>query len=124
MTQWSRPKNIDAKPMGYYNQLYGIVGLSPVNYFVQDGTFAKLREVSLRYRFDREMLSRVPFLQPFDGIAISLIGRNLLTFTNYNGYDPEVGRRGGDTGSEAIARVDGYVYPNFRNFSAAIEVNF
>jgi TonB-linked SusC/RagA family outer membrane protein len=112
------------KPLGYYNQLYGVVGLVPVNYFVQDASFARLREVSLRYRFDRATLARVGFLSAFDGIAVSLIGRNLLTFTDYNGYDPEVGSGGGDTGSAAIGRVDGYEYPNFRQFTVAIEVNF
>ncbi len=112
------------KPLGYYNQVYGLVGLTPVNYFVQDASFAKLREVSVRYRFDRDQLASIPGLRVFDGIAISLIGRNLLTFSDYNGYDPEVGRGGGDTGSAALARVDGYDYPNFRNYSVAIEVNF
>lgn len=112
------------KPLGYYNRLYGLAGLAPVNYFVQDGSFAKLREVSLSYRFNREQLASVGFLRAFDGIAITLIGRNLLTFTDYNGYDPEVGRNGGDTGSSAIARVDGYEYPNFRSFTASITVNY
>lgn len=112
------------KPLGYYNQLYGLVGLSPVNYFVQDASFAKLREVSIRYTFNREQLASVGFLRVFDGVSINLIGRNLLTFTDYNGYDPEVGSGGGETGSAAIARVDGYEYPNFRQFTAAIEVNF
>jgi hypothetical protein len=114
----------DQKPVGYYNDLYGIVGLSPVNYFVQDGSFAKLREVSLTYRFSRERLASIAFLRPFDGLSISVIGRNLLTFSSYNGYDPETGSNGGDTGSAAIARVDGYQYPNFRTFSASIQVNF
>ena len=114
----------DKKPMGYYNQLYGVVGLSPVNFFVQDASFAKLREVSLTYRFDREQLARVGFLRSFTGLSMSVIGRNLLTFSKYNGYDPETGAGGGDTGSAAVARVDGYQYPNFRTFSASIQVNF
>ena len=114
----------DKKPLGYYNDLYGIAGLAPVNYFVQDASFAKLRELSLSYRFSREQLARIAFLRPFDALSINLIGRNLLTFTDYNGYDPEVGRGGGDVGSAAIARVDGYDYPNFRTFTAAIQVTF
>ena len=112
------------KPLGYYNQLYGLTGLSPDNYFVQDGSFAKLREVSLTYRIDRDVLSRLGPLQALEGVSLSLIGRNLLTFTSYDGYDPEVGESGGDTGSAAIARVDGYNYPNFRSFSGAITINF
>jgi hypothetical protein len=113
----------DRKPLGYYDQMYGVAGLRPVNFFVQDASYTKLREVSLRYRFDRNALAGTP-LRFFEGIAVSVIGRNLLTWSDYNGYDPEVGRDGGDTGSAAIARVDGFNYPNFRTFTAAIEVNF
>jgi hypothetical protein len=114
---------IDRKPIGYYDQMYGVAGLVPVNFFVQDASYTKLREVSLRYRFDRNVLAATP-LKFMEGIAISVIGRNLLTWSPYNGYDPEVGRDGGDTGSAALARVDGFNYPNFRTFTAAIEVNF
>jgi TonB-linked SusC/RagA family outer membrane protein len=114
----------EQKPIGYYNTLYGLTTLTPDNFFVQDGSFAKLRELSLQYRFDRDQLARIGLLRGFDGIAISVIGRNLLTFSGYNGYDPEVGSGGGATGSAAIARVDGYQYPNFRNVSVSVTVTY
>ncbi len=123
MDQAGVPEN-DQKPLGYYNALYGVSGLGAVNFFLEDGSFTKLREVSLRYRFDRNALSGVGFLSAFDGIAISLVGRNLITWTNYNGYDPDTGEGGGTVGSAAINRVDGYNYPKFRTFTAAIELNF
>jgi TonB-linked SusC/RagA family outer membrane protein len=115
----------EQKPMGYYSALYQATGgLVPSSFFIQDGSFVKLREVSVRYRFDRLQLASVPVLRFFDGVTLSLIGRNLLTWTSYNSYDPEVGEGGGDTGSAAIARVDGFNYPNFRTFTGAIEINF
>jgi TonB-linked SusC/RagA family outer membrane protein len=114
----------EQKPLGYYNQMYGLASLTPVNYFVQDASFAKLREISIQYRFGPSQLAGVGFLRSFNGITLSLIGRNLLTFTGYNGYDPEVGSNGGETGSAALARVDGYQYPNFRSVTAAITVNY
>ncbi len=123
MDQYGVP-DAEKRPIGYYNRLYGIAGLRPVNYFVQDASFAKLREVSLSYRFSRDQLASIGFLRAFQGLSISVIGRNLMTFSSYNGYDPEVGRNGGDTGSAAIARVDGYDYPNFRTFTAALQVTF
>jgi len=111
------------KPIGYYASLYG--GLSPTNsHFVEDGSFVKLRELSLRYRFGAEQLAAVPGLRAFDGVGLSLVGRNLFTWTNYTGFDPEVGFGGGDVGSAALARFDGFSYPNFRTWTAAIEVNF
>jgi len=116
------PDNLQ-KPLGYYGALYGVAGLAPVNYFMQDASFTKLREVSLRYRFTRDFLATTP-LRFLEGVAVSVIGRNLITWSSYNGYDPETGRGGGDTGSAALARVDGYEYPNFRTFTAALELNF
>ena len=47
-----------------------------------------------------------------------------MTFTSYASYDPETGSGGGEVGSAAVARVDGYQYPNFRTFTGAIEINF
>jgi hypothetical protein len=37
------------KPLGYYSRLYGVTGLAPNSVFVEDGSFVKLREVSVRY---------------------------------------------------------------------------
>jgi TonB-linked SusC/RagA family outer membrane protein len=113
------------KPAGYYGSTGLYARLSPPNsHFVEDGSFVKLREVSMRYRFNRDQLGRVGMLQGLDGVGISVIGRNLHTWTKYRGYDPEVGFGGGATGSAAIARFDGFQYPNFRTITAAIELNF
>jgi len=115
-----------AKPMGYYGAgLYqGLGGLNPSSPFIEDATFTKLREVSLSYRFNSDQLGRIPGLDRLGGLAVSLTGRNLYTWTDYRGYDPEVGKSGGDTGSSAIARVEGYQYPNFRTWTAALELIF
>jgi TonB-linked SusC/RagA family outer membrane protein len=114
------------KPYGYYTTgLYqSLGGLAPSSVFVEDGTFTKLREVSLSYRFNADQLGGLPGLNRASGLGFSLTGRNLLTFTDYRGFDPEVGKTGGDTGSSAIARVEGYQYPNFRTWTAAIELIF
>ncbi len=112
------------KPMGYYDGWYGTPGLGPDNIFVEDGTYTKLREVSLSYRMNEDQLAGIPGLSRFRGLDLSVTGRNLYTWTNYRGYDPEVGKTGGDTGSAAIAKVDGYSYPNFRTYTAAVSLIF
>ena len=112
------------KPLGYFAQLYGVSGLAPSSAFVDDGSFVKLRELAVSYRFDGATLAGLPILQGFDGITLSAVGRNLFTWTDYDGYDPEVGRTGGHTGSAALARVDGFNYPNFRTFTFGLELNF
>jgi hypothetical protein len=115
----------ERKPIGYWRALYGgLGGLVPNGEFVEDGSFVKLRELSLRYGFGAEQLSRVPGLSGFSGLALSVSGRNLMTWSDYRGYDPEVGRAGGATGSAALARVDGYNYPNFRTWTFGAELSF
>jgi hypothetical protein len=50
------------------------------------------------------------------GASISVIGRNLKTWTSYKGYDPEVGT--------VINRLDSYDYPQYRNFTAVLQLQF
>ncbi len=115
----------EKKPLGYYDAWYGSTGgLGPSSLFVEDGSFTKIREVSLQFRLPGTWLGRVPGLDRFSDVRASLIGRNLYTWSDYRGYDPEVGKTGGETGSAAIARVDGYTYPNFRTWTAALEFIF
>ena len=101
------------KPVGYYSVLYNVN--SDISHYVEDATFVKLREVGLRYTFDRSLLDNFGSLG-LESAAVSVTGRNLLTFTDYMGYDPEVG---GITNGE-----DNYQYPNFRSVTAVLELVF
>jgi hypothetical protein len=104
--------------------MYNVGQLAPTTEFVEDGSFVKLRELSARYRVGQGTLSGVPVFNNLSGVTLSLTGRNLMTWTNYRGYDPEVGRGGSNTGSAALARVEGYQYPPFRTWTLGVEVNF
>jgi hypothetical protein len=113
------------KPIQYFAQQYsGLGGLAPSDVFVENGTFTKIREVSASYRFNASQLEGIPGLEHFSGLGLTVDAQNLYTFTNYRGYDPEIGVGGGDTGSAVIARVEGYQYPLFRTLSATVELIF
>ncbi len=115
----------EQKPMGYTAAMYGhLGGLMPSSLFTEDGSFVKLREVAVRYRVNQAQLTSIPGLGRLSGVTLSLTGRNLYTWTDYRGYDPEVGKSGGDTGSSALARVEGFQYPNFRTWTLGLELNF
>ena len=58
----------------------------PTSQFVEDGGFVKLREISLGYTFDQPWVSR---LLGFSSMELRVAGRNLHTWTNYTGVDPE-----------------------------------
>jgi hypothetical protein len=114
-----------AKPLGYSWRVGGAEGagtggfydqLGPNNYNVEDGTYMKLREVSLTYRVGR--------IGGVGDWTVGLIGRNLKTFTNYTGYDPEVGVSGGQAGSGLINQVDAFDFPTLRSFTLTFSTRF
>ncbi|MDQ8154192.1 MAG: SusC/RagA family TonB-linked outer membrane protein [Gemmatimonadota bacterium] len=114
----------DAKPLGYYFravQTGGIGGLydllGPNNHTVEDASFVKLRELSLGYR-----IGKLPTVG--GDWTVSLIGRNLKTWTSYTGYDPEVGLGGGDLGSGALNAIDAFTFPNLRQITFSISTSF
>ncbi len=94
-------------------------GLNANSYFVEDGSYARLREFSVAYNVDPNLLSRIGLGTFNQGMKISLVGRNLLTWTNYTGFDPEA-----TSGGDFNFRIDGFRYPNFRTITAMIDVSF
>ena len=112
------------KTAEYYEALYDATATN--SHFIEDGTYVKLREVSLGYTLDRRQLGRV-FGQALHSVSFSLIGRNLLTFTDYSGWDPDVGDTGSNNtagGDATLYRVDNFDYPKFRTFTGKIEFTF
>jgi TonB-dependent SusC/RagA subfamily outer membrane receptor len=55
-------------------------------YWVEDGTFVKLRELSATYTFDYAPVRK--FFR--EGVDVTVSGRNLAVWTKYSGYDPEL----------------------------------
>jgi len=85
---------------------FGTVGAQ----FVEDGSFAKLREISLTYTLDQ------PFLRNLTGFStadIRIAGRNLKTWTKYSGFDPEVNLGGAEFLTQGL---DYFINPPTRSF--------
>ena len=116
MDQTGKPEN-EKKALDYYKAFYDVNDFN--DFWVEDGTYVKLRELSLSYNMSGKTLGS--FANGFvKGLKLSLIGRNLLTFTNYTGFDPEVGT----TNGTQIWAYDFMGYPNFRSYSASLELKF
>src|SRR3989441_103243 len=105
------------KPISYYQAIYN--GINPIDFFVEPGTYVKIKELNVSYTFDRSTLAKLGL--GINSLRLGVIGRNLFTFTKYSGYDPEVAGLSGDPYS---FRVDGFSYPNFRTFTGFAEINF
>jgi hypothetical protein len=111
------PYSTGKKPIAYYQGLYN--GINPIDFFVESGTYVKLKELNVSYTFDRSAVEKLNL--GISSLRIGVIGRNLFTFTKYSGYDPEVAGLSGDPYS---FRFDGFSYPNFRTFTGFAEINF
>ena len=78
------------KPRGWVAAIGGFVGPRIQEAHVEDGSFVKLREFALSYDTGR-------INKAFSNMTVSLIGRNLMSFDNYSGYDPETNSAGQST---------------------------
>ena len=84
-------------------------------WFVEDATYTKLREVSVRLSLTRRqlpVLSRVGMQR----VLLSVIGRNLYEFTDYSGYDAEIGG--------VLTRTDSFDFPTYRTMTFSVEIEF
>lgn len=122
-----------AKPIGYYYRAplpdngSGIGGfydiLGPNNRFMEDASYTKLRELSGSFRIGRVGAIRGDW-------SVSVVGRNLLTWTSYSGFDPEVGlatsfaANTNTAGSGIINAVDAFTFPPLRSISFVLSSAF
>ena len=94
-------------------------------YWIEDGSFVKLREVSASYTF-----AAAPIRRLFrDGVDVTLSGRNLYVWTDYSGYDPEINLFGTNAGGRESVQTTaadrgfdfgGYPIPRVWSLSARV----
>lgn len=106
---------------GYEKELLGQVpkGTSAALFsifenWIEDGSFVKLRELSVTYSFKPKFLNR-------NTLRLSLTGRNLLSIDNYSGWDPEVNAAGQDN---AVRGFDFVEVPIPRMIFFGVNINF
>ena len=88
--------------------------------YVEDGTYLKLREISLSYNLSSSVLNRW-FAGTVRELNLGVGARNLFMFTPYDGYDPEVSQ----FGNVAVGRaVDVLPFPSSRNLYFKVALGF
>lgn len=102
-------------PNGNYSRL--------TDKWVEDGSYIKLKNISLSYNFTQSMMSKLKIVK---GVKLTVGIQNVATITKYTGYDPEVGSYvGRDAGSynQAIG-LDYGRYPLTPIYTFNLGVNF
>jgi TonB-linked SusC/RagA family outer membrane protein len=83
--------------------------------YIEDGSFIRLSSVKLSWSLKPSLANRILV----KGVTFYLFGTNLLTFTNYRGYDPEF-----SSGNALTPGDDSGKYPKRREAGFGVNVNF
>jgi hypothetical protein len=110
-----RPDHHNAKVAIQENKQYNSVAMVGNSYFVENGSYLKLKNIQLGYTIPAKLLSRTGIQK----LRVYVQAANLFTITKYTGLDPEI------SGNTVTAfGVDEGIYPNQRQFLAGINLNF
>lgn len=96
-------------PRGY---IFAVVPIE--EWRIDDGSFVKLREVGLSYNFSNP-------IKGINNVNLGAFGRNLLSWDNYNGYDPETNAGGN---SDRVRGIDFGNVPIPRTYKFQVTVTF
>ena len=105
------PRAIDGDPNG---------NIRPSTRFLEDGSYLRLKNMSIGYTIPSASLQTLT-KGALSRVRVYVSSANLLTFTKYTGYDPEVGSR---FGGNLINGIDYGQFPAARTLLFGIQVGF
>jgi len=83
--------------------------------FIEDGSFLRLKDISFGYTLPRRISAKAKLSNVYFYIA----GQNLLTWTDYSGFDPEI-----TSGSNVSPGTDSGIYPIAKSIRAGLRLTF
>ena len=87
---------------------------------LEDGSYFRLNNMTLGYTFDTKAMGIANWLKE---LRLSFTGQNLLTITNYSGFDPEINQDKSVGGVQSFG-IDDNGYPRARTFVFGLNVTF
>lgn len=120
LNRWKQPGDITDVPKAIRNDTYNTYISSR---FVEDGSYLRLKQATLSYQFAGDLLRKIRM----SNASIYITGQNILTFTKYTGFDPEVSSYGNnnDNSVKNIAQgIDYGAYPQAKSFIIGLNIMF
>lgn len=109
----NKPNTVSADAEDYFRRLNSVLEA-----VIQDGTFIKLRNVTLAYNFGKNIISRTPF----SSASLVVTGRNLFIYRpHFTGSDPESSSFGSSNGSQGLYS---YSTPTSRTINFGLKLTF
>jgi TonB-linked SusC/RagA family outer membrane protein len=85
---------------------------NPSDFYLEDGDYWRLKVLQIGYTLPSRLVSKAGFQR----VRVHVMSENLLTFTKYTGYDPEIG--GG------VLSIDRGIYPQARTFMVGLNFTY
>ena len=108
LNAWSPTNPSNTVPATYLTGYAGVSGYSST-YFIQDASYLRLKNLYLSYTLNEQILNKIKA----KGLTVYLSGDNLITWTKYEGNDPE------RAGSGRFAQ-----FPQLKIYTAGLSIKF
>lgn len=115
LNRWRKPGDITDFPRPIRNDPLRNEYLRVSDRWVEDGSYVRLKNITLAYNLPAKMANKI-FLE---GLQFYVTGENLVTWTHYTAYDPEVSSYSG-----LQIGVDDGSYPQSRTFVFGLNIKF
>jgi TonB-dependent starch-binding outer membrane protein SusC len=116
LRRWQNPGDVTDVPQA---RLFGANGTGESSRYVSDAGYVRLKTVTLGYNLPASILERTKLTK----VRIYTSAQNLLTFTNYLGWDPEVNADTYAT-SNINQGIDFYSAPQAKTITFGVNVSF
>jgi TonB-linked SusC/RagA family outer membrane protein len=116
--RWRNPGDITDIPRATSTDTNGNSDIN--SRWVEDGSYLRVRDISLSYNFDQEVLDAVNI----SGLRLYANLKNWFTITDYSGYSPEVNRNINDESVALTQGVDYGSFPQAKSFSIGLNIEF
>ncbi len=89
------------------------------DFFVEDGSYVRLKNLQIGYNLPQQSLEKLGLRKA----RIYFAGQNLITITNYLGFDPEVGVSTSPNATNALG-FDNLRYPQAKTYTIGVQFGF
>lgn len=116
LNRWQNPGDITNVPQA---RLFGANGTGESSRYVSDAGYVRLKTITLGYNLPSSIISKLKF----SSVRVYASAQNLLTFTKYEGWDPEV-NSDSYAGNNINQGIDFYSAPQAKTITFGINVGF
>jgi TonB-linked SusC/RagA family outer membrane protein len=121
LNRWKKPGDITDIPRSSLNDW---TNSNPSTRYIENGSYLRLKSLTIGYNLPKSVLTKLRMTR----CMIYFTSENLLTFTKYKGFDPEVsafsGSSNNPTNQNTAPGVDYGTYPQSRDFILGLNISF